>query len=140
MPHMLMCATPPLVDPSRAIAGSLESHARLQERSLALDNAQTVRARYRKAHELQAILELDQEPEPVKAEALRELEAISQFQRQQGYRTKDAATNRSVAKAIKRLTNASPRPQTATAVHTLFAAAVRDHRFVKHFVHCDTRR
>ena len=59
---------------------------RLQERSLALDNAQTIRARYRKAQELLAILESYQEPEPVKAEALRELETVSQFQRQQSQR------------------------------------------------------
>ena len=59
----------------------------------------------RKQKELEAILDDDAESEPVKAEALRELEAIVDFQRRHGSRTEDNAekTVRAVRRAITRL-------------------------------------
>lgn len=93
-----------LADPTTGRAAPLESHARLQERSLALEDAQSLRALQRKARELEAILDDDSESEPVKAEASRELEALYAFQRQHSRRSLDAAgrlaTN--VRQAIKR--------------------------------------
>ena len=84
---------------------TLQSDARLQERSLALDDAQTMRALFKKEKELEAILDSEDESEPVKAEALRELEAIAEFQREHASRTKDSAQRaaRGVRRAILRL-------------------------------------
>jgi hypothetical protein len=82
----------------------LERHARLQERSLALDDREALRRLYRKEKELETILDSDAS-EPEKAEALRELEAIAQFQSQH-IRGTQAATQRvarSVRMALKRL-------------------------------------
>src|SRR5206468_8614527 len=85
-------------------AAPVQSHARIQERSLALDDAQTLRALLRKEKELEAILDDEDESEPVKQEALRELEAIAEFQKQHGRRSQDSAQRavRAVRKAIIR--------------------------------------
>ncbi len=95
----------PLLDPATGKAAPVESHARIQERSLALDDAQAMRALLRKEKELEAILDSEDESEPVKAEALRELEAIAEFQRHHGARSKDSAQRavRAVRMAITRL-------------------------------------
>ena len=96
---------PQLTDPATGKVASLESHARIQERSLALDDAETIRALFKKQKQLEAILDSDDQSEPVKAEALRELEAIYQFQRKHAYRSNDAAqrTAETVRKSIRRL-------------------------------------
>src|SRR5207249_3992091 len=60
-----------LSDPITGKSAPLSSDARIQERSLALDDAQTMRALLRKEKELEAILDSEDESEPVKAEALR---------------------------------------------------------------------
>jgi len=93
-----------IADPNTGKASALESHARLQERSLSLDDAQAMRALFRKEKELEAILDDENESEPVKQEALRELEAIAEFQRQHGRRTQDNAQRavRAVRTAITR--------------------------------------
>ena len=77
---------------------------RIQERSLALDDAQTLRAILRKEKELEAILDDESTSEPEKAEALRELEAIAEFQSQHGRRSQDSAQKavRAVRRAINR--------------------------------------
>jgi hypothetical protein len=117
-------------------AGPLASHARIQERSLALDDAQTMRALLRKEKELEAILEDDSETEPVKQEALRELEAIAQFQREHGRRTVDNAqrTFDTVRKAIKRfyyrIVLAQDRGGSPHPVFRPFAAHLRKHLLV----------
>jgi len=72
-------------------AVTLASDARLQQRNLSLDDSQALRALLRKEKELEAILDRDDEPEPVKEEALRELEAIAEFQRRQSGRSQDEA-------------------------------------------------
>ncbi len=93
-----------ITDPKTGKGTTVESHARIQERSLALDDAQTLRVIHRKEKELEAILDDENESEPVKQEALRELEAITEFQRHHAGRTKDGAQRaaESVRKAIKR--------------------------------------
>src|SRR6266436_3250793 len=87
---------------------------------IALDDAETMRSLLRRERELEAILDSD-ESEPVKAEALRDLEAIAEFQRSHGRRSRDAAqrAGRTVRQAITRLhrnllgaldTNGKPHP------------------------------
>src|ERR1043166_213617 len=93
-----------ITDPATGKVVPLQSGARLQERSLALDDAQAMRAILRKEKELESILDDDSASEPEKAEALRELEAIAQFQRQHGQRSRDNAQRAadSIRKSIKR--------------------------------------
>jgi hypothetical protein len=90
---------PEIIDPATGKPVTLQSGARLQERSLALDDAQAMRALYRKQKQLEAILDDDSESEPVKTEALRELEQIYEFQQQHAGRSKDTA--RGAAKAVR---------------------------------------
>ena len=59
----------------------------IQQRSMGLDDAAAVRALWRRQRALEQVLEDDRESEPVKAEALRELEEITEF------RTPDIASN-----------------------------------------------
>src|ERR1043166_1312961 len=80
-----------IADPTTGKSAALQSDARIQERSLALDDAQPMRSILRKEKELEAILDDEAASEPEKAEALRELEAIAQFQRQHGQRSQDSA-------------------------------------------------
>jgi hypothetical protein len=88
-----------IADPVTGKAAPLLSGARIQERSLALDDRQTMRALFHKEKELEAILDSDDESEPVKAEALRELEQIAEFQRQHGRGSRDSA--RRAAHAVR---------------------------------------
>ncbi len=83
----------PITDPNTGKVSALESSARLQERNLALDDAQSLRALLKKQRELEAILDDESESEPVKAEALRELETLYQFQTRHARRTRDSAQN-----------------------------------------------
>jgi hypothetical protein len=82
-----------LADPNTGKMSALESGARLQERSLALDDTQSIRALFNKQKELEAILDDDSESEPVKAEAMRELEALYEFQKKHARRSRDSAQN-----------------------------------------------
>jgi hypothetical protein len=82
-----------LEDPMTGKVSALESGARLQERSLALDDAQSMHALLKKQKELEAILDDESECEPVKAEALRELEALYEFQKKHARRSRDSAQN-----------------------------------------------
>jgi len=83
---------------------AVEADASLQQRSLELDEAESALALRRKQLELEAVVDNDDESEPVKAEALRDLEAIYRFQKSSEARTRDAAQRAadSVGKAIKR--------------------------------------
>ncbi len=122
-----------ITDPATGKAETLASHARIQERSLALDDAETMRALYRKEKELEAILDSEDETEPVKAEALRELEAIAQFQRQHARRSQDSAqrAGRTVRQAITRfhehLAGAAGQDGAAHAVLRAFADHIKEH-------------
>jgi hypothetical protein len=77
----------------------------VQQRSLGLEDAAAVRALWRRQRALEAVLEDDQESEPVKAEALRELEEVTDFLRKSPWRCRGGAERcvRAVAMAIKRL-------------------------------------
>ena len=94
-----------IADPLTGKSTLLASDARIQERSLALDDAEAVRALLRKEKKLEAILDDETESEPVKAEVQRELEQIAEFLREHSLRSKDSAQNAAdtVRTAIKRL-------------------------------------
>lgn len=94
-----------LTDPGTGHSVPLARHARLQERSLALDDAQSLRAVLRQERELEALLDDESATEPEKAEALRELEAIVEFQRRHSGRSRDAAqrTADAVRQSLRRL-------------------------------------
>ena len=83
-------------------AGAVEL---IQERSLGLDDAEAVRALWRRQRVLERVIEDDREIEPVRAEALRELEEITEFLRKNPWRSRDCAQMcvRAVSMAIKRL-------------------------------------
>jgi hypothetical protein len=71
---------------------------------MGLDDAETFRALRQKQKELEAILDDRDQIEPVKAEALRELQEIYEFQKRNPWRTRDCAqkTVRAVSMAIRR--------------------------------------
>ena len=77
----------------------------VQQRSLGLDDAAAVRALWRRQRTLEQVIEDDQEIEPVKAEALRELEEVSEFLRKSPWRSRGGAERcvRAVTAAIKRM-------------------------------------
>jgi hypothetical protein len=77
----------------------------IQQRSMGLDDAAAVRALWRRQRALEAVLEDEHESEPVKAEALRELEEVTEFLRKSPWRSRVGAERcvRAVAMAIKRL-------------------------------------
>ena len=77
----------------------------VQQRSLGLDDAAAVRSLWRRQRELERVLEDDREIEPVKAEALRELEEITEFLRKSPWRSRGGAERcvQAVGRAIKRL-------------------------------------
>jgi len=76
----------------------------VQQRSLGLDDAAAVRALWRRQRELERVLEDDGAIEPVKAEALRELEEVTEFLRKSPWRSRGGAERcvRAVTTAIKR--------------------------------------
>jgi hypothetical protein len=91
---------------ARNISGHTPGAAEvIQQRSLGLDDAETVRALRRQQRDLEAVLDDAQAIEPVKAEALRELEEITEFLRKNPWRSRDCAQKcvRAVSMAIKRL-------------------------------------
>jgi hypothetical protein len=77
----------------------------IQQRSMGLDDAAAVQALWRRQRALEAVLEDDRESEPGKAEALRELEEITEFLRKSPWRSRGGAERcvRAVTRAIKRL-------------------------------------
>ncbi len=82
----------------------VEKHAYIQERSCGLDEAESWRALRRKEQELEALLDDEDQPEPIKAEAQRELETLAEYQRQHGRRHEDNAQRavRAVRRALYR--------------------------------------
>lgn len=99
---------PTLTDPTTGKVAPLLSGARLQERSLALDDRESMHRLYKKQKELEAILDSNDATEPEKAEALRELEDLYQFQRQHSRATVDSAKRAvwAVRNSIRRLQKA----------------------------------
>src|SRR5262249_25318133 len=80
-------------------------NAILQQRNLGLDDAEALRNLHRKQQELEALLEDEDQIEPVKEEVQRELEAIYHFQKHNASRIRTSAEKAAdaVGKAIKRL-------------------------------------
>jgi hypothetical protein len=75
---------------ARSMSGQTPAAAEvIQQRYLGLDEAEAVRHLRRREHELEAVLHDDEQIEPVKAEALRELEAIANFMRRHPWRSRD---------------------------------------------------
>ena len=108
----------------------------IQQRSLGLDDAETIRRLRRQQRKLEAVLEDLREIEPVKAEARRELEQIADFLRQNSWRSRDSAQKcvRAVSMAIQRLhthlaraRNAEGRPH---PVLQAFARHLCDHLLI----------
>jgi hypothetical protein len=93
-----------LVDPATGRVTLVEAQARLQERSLALEDAQTMRAVLRTQNQLEALLEDEDQTEPTKREAERELIALYDYETKHSHRTRDSAQRAAdaVGKAIKR--------------------------------------
>ena len=77
----------------------------IQQRSLGLDDAETIRDLRRQARQLEAVLEDELQSEPAKAEARRQREDILEFLRKNPWRSRDCAQKcvRAIAMAIKRL-------------------------------------
>jgi hypothetical protein len=75
----------------------------IQQRLLGLEEAGTVRSLRRRERELEAALDDDEEMEPVKAEALGELEAIADFMRKNSWRSRDCVQKcaQAVSRAIR---------------------------------------
>jgi len=94
-----------IADPTSGRLVPVAHNAMLQQRSLGLDDAEAIRNLRRKQQELEALLEDEDQIEPVKAEAQRELEAIYQFQKHNAPRIRTSAEKAAdaVGKAIKRL-------------------------------------
>jgi hypothetical protein len=105
----------PPSEPLHAVALALKARERgaqvpgptdvIQQRSLGLDDAESVRALWRRQRALERVLEDDRESEPVKAEALSELEEITEFLRKSPWRSRGGAERcvAAVGRAIRRL-------------------------------------
>lgn len=94
-----------IADPNSGRLVCVAKTATLQQRSLGLDDVEAARALRRKQQQLEALLEDEDQIEPVKAEAQRELEVIYQFQQLNAPRIRTSAEKAAdaVGKAIKRL-------------------------------------
>ena len=108
----------------------------LEERSMRLEDAAAVRVLWRRQRELERVLADRLEIEPVKAEALRELEEVTEFLRKSPWRCRQGAERcaQAVAVAIKRLhvrlaaaVDAEGRPH---AVLQAFALHLHEHLLV----------
>jgi len=91
---------------AREMGGQVPGAAEvIQQRSMGLDDAEAVRALWRRQRGLERVLEDDRASEPAKAEALRELEEITEFLRKSPWRSRGGAERcvRAVTRAIKRL-------------------------------------
>jgi len=104
----------PPKEPLHAVALALKARDRVgqgagpdelaEERSMGLEEAAAVRALWRRQRELERILHDRLEIEPVKAEALRELEEITEYLRQSPWLSRHGAERcvRAVTAAMKR--------------------------------------
>ena len=92
------------IDQMTGEAVPLERHARIQERSLGLEAMESTRAVGKIQQKWEAVLDDEKISEPERAEALRKLEEIAEFQRRYAERSKGNADNlvRAVRRAITR--------------------------------------
>ncbi len=93
-----------IADPATGRALPLDRHARLQERGLGLDAAETMRRVLRSQNELEAILEDQDTIEPVREEVQRELIGLYRYEEVNTAPTRDSAQRcvRAVRMAIRR--------------------------------------
>jgi hypothetical protein len=93
-----------LVDPCTGEVRRLGAGARLQERGLALEDAETMRAVLRTQTQLEALLDDEETCEPVRREAERELIALYEYERKHSRKIRDNAQRAAdaVGRAIKR--------------------------------------
>lgn len=123
-------------DPSTGTQVTVASDALLEQRGLGLDEAEAMRAARRRQRELEALLEDDNEIEPVKAEAQRELEALYRYQGSQDWQTRDTAQKAAdaVGKAVKRFQQHLARSLDAAgephAVLRAFAEHLKQHLLI----------
>ncbi len=106
----------------------------IQQRSLGLDDAESLRVLRQREGQLQAIIEDEDQIDPVKEEAIRELKEIYEWMNKNPWRTRDNAQRcvRAVTMAIKRL---HKRLAQATTMHghpdlVLRAFADHIHRYI----------
>jgi hypothetical protein len=144
--HIAYLLHEPLREPIHGVALVLKARVKfgqaaspaevLQERVMGLEDAAAVRALWRRQHELERILRDRLEIEPVKAEALRELEEITERLRKSPWLSCHGAERcaRAVAVAIKRLhahlaaaVDAEGRPD---AVLRAFALHLQEHLLI----------
>jgi hypothetical protein len=105
----------------RALYGKpIDEAQTVQQRAMGLDDAETFRALRQKQKELEQIVDDRGQIEPVRAEAMRELQEIYEFQRRTPWRTRDCAqktvcaVRRAIARFRQRLAeskDARGRPQ-----------------------------
>ena len=93
-----------IIDPATGKTIVVERQARIQERTLSLDDAETRRAIARREKELQAILDDEGRLPQTKADAMQELQEIVEFQKRHSRRSRDSGYRAadSVRKAIGR--------------------------------------
>ena len=93
-----------LVDPTSGEVKRLDAGARLQERGLALEDVETMRAVLRTQEQLEALLEDEDRTEPEREEAQRELVALYDYEKKHSRKIRDNAGKAAdaVGRAIKR--------------------------------------
>ena len=85
---------------ARALFGHIPDAAVIQQQYLGLAEAEAVRTLRRRERELEAVLDDEDEIEPVKAEAQRELAAMADFMRQNPWHSRECAEK--CARAVRR--------------------------------------
>ena len=93
-----------IMDPNTGHAVQLDRNSRIQERSLGLEEAETMRATLRSQNQLEALLEDELQFEPVREELFRELIELYDYETNHGLRVRDCARKAAdaVGRAIKR--------------------------------------
>jgi hypothetical protein len=80
-----------LADPSSGQAVLLDRDARIQERNLGLDAAETMRATLRSQEQLEAILDDEDTIEPVRREAERQLIELYDYEKNNSRQVRNSA-------------------------------------------------
>jgi len=135
-----------IAEPSTGELVSVNGSSVMEEYNLQLDDARAAWAMRRKQLDLEALVDDPSQSEPVKAEALRELEAIYDYQKKNAGRTTSAAQRavRTVRMAIKRfhrhLASAVTLDGTAHPVLQAFAAHLERYLLMPSIRFCGCHR
>jgi len=125
-----------IVDPKTGLKAYLENHARVEERSPALDDALAMRAVLRQQNVLEALTEQEDTIKPVTAEARRELIVLYNYETNHSRRVLDSAQKaaHAVRTAIRRfhqkLSTASKADGTPNQVLRAFAEHIDQYLLV----------